>query len=127
MAEALPKLSRPVYLACLAVRWNPEMLALAPKQDHYTVVAEALLLCLVAGITGVAWAAFWAQFSALPFACACGILAFAFMFLIDSTIGASGWRLTGILRRPRVHRSMDYSLRLSARFAMTVILSFRLR
>jgi hypothetical protein len=117
------KLSWIVRLACRPVRCNPRILGLAPVQDHYTVVSEAMLLSLVALVTGVAWTAFWAQF--LPFAAACafGALAFAFVFLIDSAIGAADWRLTGVLRQPGVRHGREYWLRLSARFGMTAILS----
>ena len=117
------KLSWTVRTACRAVRCNPQILALAPIQDHYTVVSEAALLLLVAAITGVAWTAFWAQFLPLPIACVFGVLALAFVFLINSTIGAADWRLTGVLRQPGVRQGREYWIRLSARFGMTAILS----
>src|ERR1700730_17744018 len=117
------KLSLPVRLACLLVRCNPRILGLSPIQDRYTVVSEALLLSLVAGITGIAWTAFWGQFLPLPIACAFGALASAFVFLIDQAIGAADWRLTGVLRQPGERHGWEYWLRLAARVAMTVILS----
>src|SRR5882724_4910889 len=99
MNHAPANLSRIVRLACVLVRSNPEILALAPRQDHYAVVCEALLLSVVAGVSGLAWTAFWAQFLSLPVACAFGALACLFIFLIDQAIGAADWRLTGVLRQ----------------------------
>lgn len=116
-------LSRIVRIACVLVRSNPEILVLAPRQDHYAVVCEALLLSVVAGVTGLAWTAFWAQFLSLPAACAFGALAGFFIFLIDQAIGAADWRLTGVLRQPGTHRGWQTHARLGMRLAMTVILS----
>jgi hypothetical protein len=123
MTYAPANLSRTVRYACLLVRCNPEILALAPLQDHYTVVSEALLLSVVAGVTGLAWTAFWAQFLSLPVAFAFGALAGVFMFLIDQAIGAADWRLSGVLRQPGGHRGWLVHARLAMRLAMTVILS----
>ena len=110
-------------LACALVRCNPDLLALSPRQDRYAVVCEALLLSVVAGVTGLAWTAFWAQFVALPAAFAFGALACVFMFLIDQAIGAADWRLTGVLRQPGARRGWWQHGRLVLRLAMTVVLS----
>jgi hypothetical protein len=116
-------LSPIVRLACALVRCNPDLLALSPRQDRYAVVCEALLLSVVAGVTGLAWTAFWAQFVALPAAFAFGGLACVFMFLIDQAIGAADWRLTGVLRQPAARRGWWQHGRLVPRLAMTVVLS----
>ena len=123
MNDAPQNLSRITRLACVLVRCNPDLLALAPRQDRYAVVSEALLLSVVAGVTGLAWTAFWAQFVALPAAFAFGGLACVFMFLIDQAIGAADWRLTGVLRQPGARRGWWEHGRLAMRLAMTVILS----
>ncbi|MGH7156026.1 MAG: hypothetical protein ACREF3_19030, partial [Acetobacteraceae bacterium] len=123
MNDNLETLSPIVRLACVLVRCNPDLLALAPRQDRYAVVSEALLLSVVAGVTGLAWTAFWAQFVALPAALAFGALACVFMFLIDQAIGAADWRLTGVLRQPAARRRWWEHGRLAMRLAMTVILS----
>lgn len=123
MNHSPANLSRIVRLASVLVRSNPEILAQAPRQDHYAVVCEALLLSVVAGVSGLAWTAFWAQFLSLPVACAFGALACLFIFLIDQAIGAADWRLTGVLRQPGGHRAWWVHGRLAMRLAMTVILS----
>lgn len=116
-------LSAATRLACVLVRSNPDILAHAPRQDHYAVVCEALLLSVVAGVTGLAWTCFWAQFLSLPIACVFGTLAGFFIFLVDQAIGAADWRLTGVLRQPGRHGGWQTHARLAMRLAMTVILS----
>jgi hypothetical protein len=116
----LPRFTR---IACILVRSNPDILAQSPRQDHYAVVCEALLLSVVAGVTGLAWTCFWAQFLSLPVACAFGALAGFFIFLVDQAIGAADWRLTGVLRQPGGHHGWQTHARLGMRLAMTVILS----
>src|ERR1700691_553854 len=123
MNNSPENLSPIMRLACVLVRCNPDLLALSPRQDRYAVVSEALLLSVVAGVTGLAWTAFWAQFVALPAAFAFGGLACVFMFLIDQAIGAADWRLTGVLRQPGARRRWWEYGRLAMRLAMTVILS----
>ena len=123
MNNSPENLSPIVRLACVLVRCNPDLLALSPRQDRYAVVSEALLLSVVAGVTGLAWTAFWAQFVTLPAALAFGALACVFMFLIDQAIGAADWRLTGVLRQPGARRRWWEHGRLAMRLAMTVILS----
>src|SRR5581483_1865080 len=123
MNNALENLSAIVRLACVLVRCNPDLLALSPRQDRYAVASEALLLSVVAGVTGLAWTAFWAQFVALPAALAFGALACVFMFLIDQAIGAADWRPTGVLRQPAARRKWWEHGRLAMRLAMTVVLS----
>jgi hypothetical protein len=123
MNKTSANLSRITRLACVLVRSNPEILAAAPRQDHYAVVCEALLLSVVGGVTGLAWTCFWAQFLSMPVACAFGALAGFFIFLVDQAIGAADWRLTGVLRRPGAQRGWQTHARLGMRLAMTVILS----
>ncbi|HEY5062881.1 MAG TPA: DUF4407 domain-containing protein, partial [Gemmatimonadaceae bacterium] len=123
MNNSPENLSPIMRLACVLVRCNPDLLALSPRQDRYAVVSEALLLSVVAGVTGLAWTAFWAQFVTLPAALAFGALACVFMFLIDQAIGAADWRLTGVLRQPGARRRWWEHGRLAMRLAMTVILS----
>jgi TolA-binding protein len=123
MNNSPENLSPIVRLACALVRCNPDLLALSPRQDRYAVVSEALLLSVVAGVTGLAWTAFWAQFVTLPAALAFGALASVFMFLIDQAIGAADWRLTGVLRQPGARRRWWEHGRLAMRLAMTVVLS----
>src|SRR5581483_3207106 len=114
----LPRMTR---LACVLVRSNPGILAAAPLQDHYAVVCEALLLSVVAGVTGLAWTCFWSQFLSWPVACAFGALAGFFIFLVDQAIGAADWRLTGVLRRRGAQSGWQAHARLAMRLAMTVI------
>jgi hypothetical protein len=123
MSDAPQNLSPIARIACALVRCNPDLLVFAPRQDRYAVVCEALLLSTVAGVTGLAWTAFWAQFTALPTAVAFGALACVFMFLIDQAIGAADWRLTGVLRQPGARRGWWEHGRLTMRLAMTVVLS----
>lgn len=118
--ETLPPLLR---FTCGVVRCNPDILARAPRQDHQTVLFEALLLLLVAGITGLAWTTFWVQFLPLPFACLLGFLAFCFMFMIDQAIGAAEWAPAGILSRPGLQRGRSWWMRLSVRVLITLVLS----
>ena len=117
------KLSQFMLFICLLMRCDPDILVDAPLRDHMTVLYEALLLFLVALISGAAWAAFWAKFLPLLVALGLGVVAYSFIFLIDQAIGAADWRLGGILRHPSARYGKEYWARLAIRATMTLVLS----
>jgi hypothetical protein len=118
-----PPLSPLVRFASYVVHYDPEILARSPPLDRQVVVAEALTLLLVAGITGTVWTAFWALFFPWPVACGIGLAMFAFFLLLDRALGAADWRLSGILRKVGGGYGRQFWVMQAARLGVVVIMS----
>ena len=103
---------------------DPDGLALAPEGERVTLASEFILLVLVSAISGVAWAAFWAQFARPLVAVSFGLVASVFVFLLDRAIGSSDWSLGGILRSPGARYGREFWAKLAIRLLVTFILSF---
>lgn len=109
---------------CYVMRCDPDIMAQSPRRDRGGVVAEAGLLAFVAVVSGIAWTNFWRLFISLPVALFFGGIAFAFIVLMDSAIGACDWRLEGVLRRPGTRYRLDWWCRLGLRIGVSVVLSY---
>src|SRR5271168_445523 len=84
----------------------------ATPGDRDDIVSHALLLCLVAGGSGVIWGVFWSMFggSALV-GIPAGIYFGLLIGLIERAVG-NEWALTGILRQPGMRRDNEHWFRL---------------
>jgi hypothetical protein len=106
------------------MRCDPEIMAKSTSGDRIWLVLDAVLLAVVALISGTAWTVFWYQFALLPVALFFGGIAFLFIPLMDVAIAAADWRPQGILARPGMRLRWDWWGRLGLRLCVSIILSF---
>jgi hypothetical protein len=96
----------------------------APLHERAAMLKEFMLLMLVAGASGVAWACFFGQFEACYISLPIGFFMFLFIALIDQSIASSDWSLHNILRHPAAQWSRELWARLSVRVTITAVLSY---
>lgn len=82
------------------VRVDPDIIADCPMIDRFQAISRAVLLGAVAGIALIAWGGFFWEFwgvGATPLA----LLVVVWIVIVDQSIGATHWKLEGVLAAPK--------------------------
>src|ERR1700694_893932 len=90
-------LSRLMLFLHWLVRVDPEILSGCPTIDRFHFISKAVLLSAVAGIALVAWGGFFGQFWPWYVTVPLTLLVIVWIVVIDQSMGASRWKLQGVL------------------------------
>jgi hypothetical protein len=109
---------------CWLTRTRPDLLARSNIGDKMTVVAGGVALLTVAGVSLLAWSAFFAAFSSLIVAVPLALLVAFAIVQLDAAIAASDWEVAGRLRDGLPPRAVGHWVKLGVRLVVALFLSF---
>jgi hypothetical protein len=110
--------------AFMMVGWDPEIWNQLPAWDRSTMIAQLVLLSLVAIFAATEWGILCSQLAPPYFAICVVVFAFSFIFFFDRLLAGHDGRLAGPLRKPGPQYTTEFWLRLAPRLLMAGIFAF---